>query len=233
MTVDAIILTLDSKTVSPKLLASIRAQNNIGQVFRVDDKPLSKARVNGGLKASTEYVAMFDDDVSIPSDWLTTVLSYIGPNIGAVATVAFQKNSHDAKYEKILKNLIGLHKIDTNPFINNVLIRRRVLINHNPPLLFFGEDHLLKKHVEDSGYIWKIIPYIGVSHLGTTINHFQLGISYKRYGHYSLYQVLRRFLSRLIFIPYAALANTSLTTLKYLTRTNVEFMAGWLSETVD
>lgn len=233
MKVDAIVLTLDDRTVSPRLIESIKAQENIGQVFLIDSRPLSKARVDGGLQASTKYVAMFDDDVSIPKDWLSKVLSNLEPNVGAVATVAVQSNRHVAAYEKVVKTLVGLHKVDTNPFINNILIKRQLLITHNPPPLFFGEDHLLRKHVEDSGYVWKVIPSIGAVHLGTPINHFQLGMSYNRYGHYSLYQILRRFISRLLFIPYSALANASLTTLTYLTRTNVEFLAGWLRETVN
>jgi hypothetical protein len=173
---------------------------------------------------------MIDSDMLLPKDWLIRVKSYISPNIGAVATVALQGNKHVAAYDKVVGNFVKLHKIDTSPHINNVLVRKKLLKEYNPPSLFFGEDHQLRKFIEQTGYIWKVIKNVGAIHLGSSKNHMTVGVAYKRYGYYSIFQIVRRFIARLIFTPYAALINKSFATFIYLNRINVEFIAGWTKE---
>jgi hypothetical protein len=113
-----------------------------------------------------------------------------------------------------------------------MLIRRSLMENYDPPPLFFGEDHHLKHYVENSGYQWKVIPYLGAVHMGSTKNHIQLGEYYRRYGHYSAFQLARRMIARFIFTPYAGLAAASLKTFHYLNRINIEFIAGWAKELI-
>jgi glycosyltransferase involved in cell wall biosynthesis len=201
-----------------------------GEVVVTKERPLSVARKRAVLKAKTEWVAMVDDDMVLPKDWLTRVAAEIVPNVGAVATVALQGNRHVAAYDRVVGNVVKLHKVDTSPHINNVLIRRSLLDSYDPPPLFFGEDHHLKRFVEESGYLWKVIPYIGAVHLGSSRNHVKLGIAYRRYGHYTSFQLARRMVARFIFTSYAALSNLSFVTFAYLNRINVEFIAGWAKE---
>jgi glycosyltransferase involved in cell wall biosynthesis len=218
--------------VNDALLKSLKRMPGSGEVIVTTDRPLSLARKRAVLNAKTEWVAMIDDDMFLPTDWLERVTSEVAPNVGAVATVALQGNRHVAAYDRVVGNVVKLHKVDTSPHINNVLIRRSLMAGYDPPPLFFGEDHHLKKFIEKSGYMWKVIPYVGAVHLGSSKNHVMLGIAYRRYGHYSLFQLARRMVARFIFTPYAALTNFSFVTFAYLSRINVEFIAGWTKESV-
>ncbi len=226
--VDVVIPSLGK--VNDALIKSLGRMPGSGEVVVTKERPLSVARKRAVLKAKTEWVAMVDDDMVLPKDWLTRVTAEIVPNVGAVATVALQGNKHVAAYDRVVGNVVKLHKVDTSPHINNVLIRRSLLASYDPPPLFFGEDHHLKRFVEESGYLWKVIPYVGAVHLGSSRNHVTLGIAYRRYGHYSLFQLARRMVARFIFTPYAALSNLSFVTFAYLNRINVEFIAGWAKE---
>ena len=226
--VDVVIPSLGR--VNDALIKSLGRMHGSGEVVVTTERPLSVARKRAVLKAKTEWVAMVDDDMVLPKDWLARVTAEIVPNVGAVATVALQGNKHVAAYDRVVGNVVKLHKVDTSPHINNVLIRRSLMAGYDPPPLFFGEDHHLKRFVEKSGYLWKVIPYVGAVHLGSSRNHVTLGIAYKRYGHYSLFQLARRMLARFIFTPYAALSNLSLVTFAYLNRINVEFISGWAKE---
>ncbi len=190
------------------------------------------ARMNGVLAASTEWVAMVDDDMLLPPNWLELVTAAIAPNVGAIGTVAVHKNRHVAAYERVVGTVYNLSKLDTNPHINNIIVRRKLMENYNPPKLFFGEDQYFKRYVQKTGYVWKVLPLIGATHLGTSKNYVTIGISYRRYGHFGFYKLARRMAARFIFTPFAALSNLSATTFLYLTKLNVEFIAGFAKELI-
>jgi hypothetical protein len=84
--------------------------------------------------------------------------------------------------------------------------------------------------VQKTGYKWKVLPFLGATHLGTSKNYVTIGISYRRYGHFGFYKLGRRMAARLIFTPFAALNNLSIVTFWYLTKLNVEFIAGFAKE---
>jgi len=217
---------------NPILLKQIKQMSCAGEVINTHEKPLSTARKHGVLTAKTEWVAMVDDDMLLPPNWLAKVIKAIEPNVGAIGTVAVHKNKHAAAYERVVGTVYNLSKLDTNPHINNILIRRQLMENYNPPKLFFGEDQYFKRYVLNSGYKWKVLPFIGATHLGTSKNYVTIGISYRRYGHFGFYKLARRMAARLIFTPFAALGNLSLVTFCYLTKLNVEFLAGFAKEWV-
>jgi glycosyltransferase involved in cell wall biosynthesis len=217
---------------NPTLLRQIKQMPCSGQIINTHEKPLSIARKHGVLVATTEWVAMVDDDMLLPPDWLSKVITAIEPNVGAIGTVAVHKNRHAAAYERVVGTVYNLSKLDTNPHINNILIRRRLMENYNPPKLFFGEDQYFKKYVLKSGYKWKILPFLGVTHLGTSKNYMTIGISYRRYGHFGVYKLARRMIARFMFTPFAALSNLDVITFWYLTKLNVEFFAGFAKEWV-
>jgi hypothetical protein len=104
--------------------------------------------------------------------------------------------------------------------------------NYNPPKLFFGEDQYFKRYVQKTGYRWKVLPFLGATHLGTSKNYATIGISYRRYGHFGVYKLGRRMIARFIFTPFAALINLSAKTFWYLTKLNVEFLAGFAKEVI-
>ena len=212
------------------LLRSIKQMACAGQIIITNKRPLSVARKNAVLEAKTEWVAMIDDDMLLPENWLLQVTAKIAPNIGAIGTVAVHKNRHVAAYDRMVGTVVKLNKIDTSPHINNIIIRRKLMENYNPPKVFFGEDQHLKRYVEKAGFVWLVLPFLGATHLGVSKNYVTVGIAYRRYGHFSAYQLVRRVVARFIFTPFAALSNLSLRTFVYLSRINIEFIAGWAKE---
>jgi glycosyltransferase involved in cell wall biosynthesis len=230
MKVDFVVPSRDE--ANPTLIHQLKHMPCAGQIINTHEKPLSIARKKGVLQANTEWVAMVDDDMLLPSNWLQFVTRAITPKVGAIGTVAVHKNKHVAAYERVVGSIVKLNKIDTNPHINNIIIRRKLMENYSPPLLFFGEDQYFKRYVQKTGYIWTVLPFLGATHLGTSKNYVTIGISYRRYGHFSLFQLTRRVVARFIFTPFAALINLSFKTFQYLTKLNVEFIAGWAKEFV-
>lgn len=215
---------------NPTLLRQIEKMPCAGQIINTHEKPLSVARKHGVLTANTEWVAMVDDDMLLPSDWLEKVTSAIEPGIGAIGTVAVHKNRHAAAYERVVGTVYNLSKLDTNPHINNIIILRKLMENYNPPKLFFGEDQYFKRYVLKSGYRWKVLPFLGATHLGTSKDYVTIGTSYRRYGHFGFYKLARRMAARLLLTPFAALSNFSIVTFWYLTKLNVQFLAGFAKE---
>jgi hypothetical protein len=193
------------------------------------ESPLSLARKHAVTAATTEWVGMVDGDFLLPLNWLETVSSGIGPRVGAVATVERQGNRHIAAYNRVVGQTVKLNKVDTAAHIGNVLVRRKLYLSYVPPPLFYGEDLRFKRHVEKSGYEWKVLPGIGAVHLGSSKNYYAVGLSYRRDRHYTPFQLARRTVAQFLFIPFAALANRSSETFVYLNRINVQFMAGWLT----
>jgi len=203
-----------------------------GQIIIATEQPLSTKRKNAVLRAKTEWVAMIDDDMLLPDNWLQQVTANIAPSVGAIGTVAVHKNKHVAAYDRVVGTVVKLNKIDTSPHINNMIIRRKIMENYNPPSLFFGEDQQLKRYVEKVGYVWRVLPFLGATHLGSSKNYVTSGITYRRYGHFTVFQLVRRMVARFIFTPFAALSNLSLATFSYLSKINIEFIAGWAKELV-
>ncbi len=212
------------------LVRTIEQMPCSGQLIITTERPLSTARKKAVLKAKTEWVAMIDDDMLLPNGWLEQVIAKIEPNIGAIATVAVHKNNHVAAYDRMVGTVVKLNKIETSPHINNIIIRRKLMENYNPPKVFFGEDQHLKRYVEKTGFVWKVLPFLGATHLGVSKNYVTVGMAYRRYGHFTVFQLVRRVVARFIFTPFAALSNLSLGTFWYLSKINIEFIAGWAKE---
>jgi glycosyltransferase involved in cell wall biosynthesis len=230
MKVDFVVPSRDE--ANPILMHQLKHMSCVGQIINTHEKPLSIARKKGVLQANTEWVAMIDDDMLLPNNWLQLVTKAITSKVGAIGTVAVHKNRHVAAYERVVGTVYNLSKLDTNPHINNIIIRRKLMENYNPPRLFFGEDQYFKRYVQKTGYIWKVMPFLGATHLGTSKNYVTIGISYRRYGHFGLYKLVRRMAARFIFTPFAALSNLSAKTFWYLTKLNVEFIAGFAKELI-
>jgi glycosyltransferase involved in cell wall biosynthesis len=230
MKVDFVVPSRDE--ANPTLMHQLKHMPCAGQIINIHEKPLSIARKHGVLQAKTEWVAMVDDDMLLPDNWLHLVTKAITPKVGAIGTVAVHKNKHVAAYERVVGTVYNLSKLDTNPHINNIIIRRALMENYNPPKLFFGEDQYFKRFVQKTGYVWKVLPFLGATHLGTSKNYVTIGISYRRYGHFGLYKLARRMAARFIFTPFAALTNVSARTFWYLMKLNIEFIAGFAKELI-
>jgi glycosyltransferase involved in cell wall biosynthesis len=228
MKVVAVIPTKDEKNIRPELLSAIKNEVSFSKLIITKDKPLSVARKKACLRANTEWVAMFDDDVVIPLDWLSRVKKNISEDVGAVSTVAQQSDLDLRAYSEIVSKFFPLRRVDTAPYINNILVRKKLLEDYNPPKLFLAEDQFMKRHIIMKGYLWKTIGHIGVIHTGQSKNKVEVGIAYKRYKIYNLIQLIRRFSARMLFAPYSFLLTRKLSTIRRLWADNVNFFAGWL-----
>jgi glycosyltransferase involved in cell wall biosynthesis len=166
MKVDFVVPSRDA--ANPTLMHQLKYMQCAGQIINTHEKPLSIARKKGVMQANTEWVAMVDDDMLLPDNWLQLVTKAITPKVGAIGTVAVHKNKHVAAYERVVGTVYNLSKLDTNPHINNIIIRRKLMENYNPPRLFFGEDQYFKRYVQKTGFAWKVLPFLGATHLGTS-----------------------------------------------------------------
>jgi glycosyltransferase involved in cell wall biosynthesis len=233
MKIDVVIPTRNPEKIEKKLLEAIDNEPRFNDVIITEVSPLSKARFEGVKQASTEWVAMFDDDVLIPSNWLQSVLDEINSKTGAVATVRRQKDKSLDAYYKVLSSFYHLHTLDSNPNIGNVLIKRNLMLDFEPTPAFTGEDQHLRKHIENSGYLWKTIPYIGVIHTNRTKISVDTGIYYKRYRYYTNFQILRRMAARFLFGSYTQLVSHRPFTPFNLWKDDIKFVSGWLKETIN
>ena len=102
----------------------------------------------------------------LPDNWLQLVTRAITPKVGAIGTVAVHKNKHVAAYERVVGTVYNLDKLDTNPHINNIIIRRKLMENYSPPLLFFGEYHTSNAMFRKRATTGKYCHFLGATHLG-------------------------------------------------------------------
>ena len=82
MKVDFVIPTRDNP--NPGLIHNLENMPCAGKIIVTNERPLSRARKNAVLKADSEWVAMVDDDMLLPANWLQQVAAKIAPNIGAI-----------------------------------------------------------------------------------------------------------------------------------------------------
>ena len=75
MKVDFVVPSRDE--ANPTLMHQLKNMPCVGQIINTHEKPLSVARKNGVLQASTEWVAMVDDDMLLPDNWLQLVTKAI------------------------------------------------------------------------------------------------------------------------------------------------------------
>ena len=231
MKVDVVIPTRNKSDIRLDLLEMLQANPQVGNVIITTEKPLSVARKNACLHAETEWVAMFDDDMKIPSCWFGFVTNQVGENVGAVSTVADCLNPSLSAYQTVVNMVYPLESLDTTCYVNNVLIRRSLMETYDPPKLFLGEDLLLKRHVKRLGYAWRTLRKLGVIHTGLREPCLDISGAYKRFGHYTFFQLIRRFIARLVLGPYAILITKRFGTLAKLWKHNAFFFAGYLKET--
>jgi glycosyltransferase involved in cell wall biosynthesis len=231
MKVDVVIPTRNRRDIEKGLLEAINNESNFNNLIITEIKPLSKARLEGCKKASTEWVAMFDDDVLIPSNWLQSVLNEVDSTTGAVATVFRQNDANFDAYHNVVSSFYRVHNLDSDPRIGNVLIKRNLMLSYKPTLIFTGEDQHLRKHIENSGYFWKTLPYMGVVHTRRTTITVDTGIYYRRYHYYNNFQLLRRLSARFLLGSFTPLFSHRLLTPFNLWKDDVKFFSGWLKET--
>jgi glycosyltransferase involved in cell wall biosynthesis len=225
MRVDVLIPTRDPNKIRPKLLEVIKKASWVNNIIIETSRPLSKARVNGARKCSTEWIAMFDDDVEIPENWFDIVSKYIKPGVVAISTPSIDVNNiHMLAYKKVSDKIKPLHLRDT-PFIDNTLIRRDILLEYNPPPIFYGEDELLYRFAKKKG-LWIHPPYCGVKHFLVVKDHVEAASTMWQLGFYPLYRFLRGRLAYFIIPILAVGYSHTLKTITFFWKINIKIIAG-------
>jgi glycosyltransferase involved in cell wall biosynthesis len=232
MKVDVVI---PSKTgmVHPQLLHTLQQVSWVHNVIYTRVSPVNKARQQAVAVASTEWVAMIDDDITIPVDWFRHFESMLTDDVGAVSSVAHQTSPAEAAYTRMVKCFRRLDHVDTVPYSNNMVIRRSLMTNgYRAHPTFYGEDQYMRRHVENAGYRWVVLPYHGVTHHGHSHHLVESGMVFGEGRFYSRWQLLRRCVARFILIPYAAFSCLSWHVFASLLHDHVQFLAGWVKNMV-
>lgn len=224
--VDVAIPTLDPLEVNASLLATLKKAEWVNQIIFGTEKPLSIARANLVKKASTEWIAMFDDDVSIPQDWFEILSRYVDRNVVGVSSPDMNMDIHTRALKNVVEALWGMHRLNT-PYIDNCLVRKNAFLDYNPPRCFNLEDEYFYAHAKKKGK-WVHVPYFGVKHYARQKSFFMGGVGTRASRLVSPVQVLKRLIVSSVLAWYAVLYSHSLRTVFYWYKGNVEKIAGWL-----
>jgi len=225
--VDVLIPTRDPSKIRPKLLKTLKDVTWVNNIVLETSKPLSTARVIGARKCTTEWIAMFDDDVEIPENWFSVVSKYIKPSVVAISTPSIDINNiHMMAYKMVTDKIKALHTRDT-PFIDNTLIRRDILLQYNPPPIFYGEDELLYRFAKKRG-TWVHPPHCGVKHFLVLKNHLEASSVMWQLGFYPLFRFVRGRLAYFV-IPVLAIGYShTYKTIPFFWKMNIKIIAGAL-----
>lgn len=225
--VDVLIPTKDPSKIRPKLLEVLRGSDWVNKIILETSKPLSIARLIGAKKCSTSWIAMFDDDVEIPSHWFDCVKRYVEPGVVAVSTPSYDANNiHFYAYKSIADKIKPLYTRDT-PFIDNTLICREVFFTYEPLPTFYCEDELLYRHAKRYGK-WIHPPFCGVKHYYIQKDIVQGSAIMEQLHFYPTWRFVRGRLSYFI-IPLLAVAySRTLRTISFFWKLNVKILAGFL-----
>lgn len=228
--VDVIIPTKDPSKIRPKLLEVLKKADWVNNIIIETSKPLSLARVNGAKKCTTDWIAMFDDDVEIPNNWFTVVEKFITDDVVAISTPSLDFNNiHILSYKKVTHQIKPLEKRDT-PFIDNTLIKKSVMLTYNPPPIFYSEDELLYRHAKKFGR-WIHPEHCGVKHFVTIKDTLRAGETIKQLD---FYPIKRFIFGRIAYfiLPFFALAySKSFKTVIFFYRININLISGYLKST--
>jgi glycosyltransferase involved in cell wall biosynthesis len=231
MKVDVLIPTKDPSKIRPRLLCTLKKATWVNNIVLETSKPLSKARVIGARKCSTEWIAMFDADVEIPENWFDVVSKYIKPGVVAVSTPSIDVNNiHVMAYKMVTDKIKPLNTRDT-PFIDNTLIRRDVLLKYDPPPVFYGEDDLLYRFVKKRG-VWVHPPHCGVKHFLVTKDYVEAGSTMWQLGFYPLTRFVRSRLAYFIIPVLAVGYSHTFSTITFFWKINIKLIAGYIKAIV-
>jgi glycosyltransferase involved in cell wall biosynthesis len=225
--IDVIIPTKSEAQIRPALMRVLRSAPWVNDIIIETSAPLATARIAAANKCTTDWVAMFDDDVEIPPDWFEKVSAEV--NYGVVAVSSPDMSAiPDYYYMQLLADrLLKLSKRDT-PFIDNVLFKKSALEGYDPPLAFYCEDEFFYEHVKKSGR-WIHTDPIGVTHYYREKDAAYSGASQRIYKFEPRWNVVRRLLVRTVMGPLVALIYThKLSTIKRFWGINWRFIIGWI-----
>jgi len=230
MKVDVVIPTKDPSKIHPALMKTLKSAEWVNKIIIETSKPLSIARVLGAKKCSTKWIAMFDDDVVIPENWFDMVSLKIKPCVLAISTPYEDMDPHIRAYQKVADRFRIKGTMRT-PMICNLLIRRDLLLDYNPPPCFSCEDEFLYRHVRRRGK-WLHTKPIGVKHWYKWKDGTEIGWVIGKYGVIPFFSFLRLCVSRFVLSVFAVAYSRTLKTVRVYWRWNVQIISGYLRQLI-
>ncbi len=233
--IDVLIPTKNPEKIRPNLLSALNEAPWVHSIIIETSKPLSTARVEGAKKCSTEWIAMFDDDIDLPKNWLGAVIPWpiIQSDVLAVSTPSrdAQPQPHILAYQRVTSAIKPVESRDT-PFVDNTFILRSALLDYHPPRVFYSEDELLYRYIKSKGR-WIHPPYCGVRHFYIQKDNVRAAEVMEQLGFYPFFRFLRGRLSYFI-LPFLAVAYShTWKTVPFFWKWNVQLIAGWLKAKVN
>lgn len=226
MKVDVVIPTRNQSRIRPALMKTLKSADWVNNIIIETSKPLSIARVQGAKKCSTEWIAMFDDDVEIPENWFSVVSLKIKPGVLAISTPYEDMDLHMKAYQKVATKLRVKGNVRT-PLICNLLIRRDLLLEYKPPLCFSCEDEFLYNYVIRKGK-WLHTKPIGVKHWYKWKEGTEIGWVIGKYHVIPFLNFVRLCVSRFLLSVLAVAYSHTLKTVWIYWKWNIQIISGYL-----
>lgn len=229
-TIDVVITTKQESFVRPALMYTLGHSQHVGKIIIETSAPLADARKSGALKCSTEWLAMFDDDVEIDDDWFETAHSQIKDGVVAVSSMYQEQEPNMQAY----LNFFYSHKKNPEQIetanVNTLLIKRSVFEDYKPLGIFACEDNALYDHVVSKG---KWVHFMGhakhwMRFQGRLNVAIEAGRNTRRYKLTTKKQILKNTFYRFT-IPFLIMPKTkSLKTIYYFWLWNFKFFWGYI-----
>jgi len=223
--VDVVIPVKTKDSIKNEFLERIRKEIPVNKLIIIEGGALSTARKKAYEKVSTEWFVFLDDDVLIGKGWWKTMISHIDDETGAIGGMIDQVHPYLGPYTETVWMLRDPSKLG-NPGINNCLMRKECLKDYNPPEIFWGEDHILFKHVTKK-WKWKKVRVNGY-HFISIKNMVKLGYIYNKLELYPKRWVLRRFFQIPLLSLIVGLRTHNLKTAFWLANYHIDFLVGWM-----
>lgn len=223
--IDVIVVTREGSSMTPSLYKTLTTAPWINSIIFEFSKPLSIARARAARKCSTEWVAMFDDDIDLPLDWFPKIME--GMDLGeasAISSIYTEADRHMGAYMKAAA-LFRSPRGNCISYICNTLIRRDAFDGYDPPPCFECEDELLMAHVKP----WLIQKDIGVVHHLKWKSCEGTGRAFRRYGFWSGRQIAKSIIARFGVAVIASFYSRSPKTVFLHWRKNFQIIRGLIS----
>lgn len=227
---DVVITTKHESRIRPALMSVLKSSPFVGEIIIETSFPLANARKIGALKGSTEWIAMFDDDVEISENWFREAISKINSETAAISSMYEEQEPNMKEYlEFFYRHKKHPENIETAN-LNTLLIRRSVFEDYRPLGIFACEDNALYDHVVTKG---KWIHFMGKARHWMRFNDrlnvaVEAGKNTRRYRLTTKKQLAKNTFYRFV-IPFFVLPKTkSLKTVYYFWIWNFRVIWGYI-----
>ena len=213
--VDVLVPSL--KGLSSEFVEHVRSRIPVHCILTSSVIGPARARQELMERVDTDWFAFVDDDVCLRSEWWSTVIGMIRPDVGAVeglwSYLAGDRRVDD--YTKAMTRLAELSgreswtdRID-RAFTGDTLVRTKAVQGIRMPNIPVWEDEYIRMWVQKNGYRWLRTPKVVCDHL----RRYNLRLAYEtgKYGYYLGRLSLKGQLRRVAQLPIKVLFSLAYT----------------------